>query len=90
MSVIWLDDACEPQPSKKKQRVGGKEAAASAPLVIKQTTKTKSVASASSTGSFMSRASERSAASSTCSFARARAPSAEDEGGHVRIAIGGL
>jgi hypothetical protein len=89
MSVIFLDDECEPE-FVKRQRVGGKAVAAGAPPVVKQTTKTASVASmASSADSFMSRASARSAASSNCSFARL-APSEEDESSVVRIAIGGL
>lgn len=87
-SVIWLDDACV--RVQKKQRVGGgKEVGVGAPLVVKQRSKTASVASMSSTGSYMSRASERSAASSNCSFAQL-APSEEHDGDYVRIAIGGL
>ena len=88
-SVIFLDDACEPYVA-KRQRVGGKEPAAKPPPVVKQTTKTKSVASmASSAGSFASRASERSTASSNCSFAPLR-PREDEDDSFVRIAIGGL
>jgi hypothetical protein len=90
MSVIFLDDECEPEFVKRQRVGGGKAVAAGAPPVVKQTTKTSSVASmASSADSFMSRASARSAASSNCSFARL-APSEEDESSVVRIAIGGL
>tara|TARA_Y100000389_G_scaffold116768_1_gene113958 strand:- start:477 stop:743 length:267 start_codon:yes stop_codon:yes gene_type:complete len=88
MSVIWLDDECALLQGRKKQKVGGSTAGTSIP--VKQTTKTASVASMSSTGSFMSRASARSTASSNCSFAPLR-PSAESEDDSVvRIAIGGL
>ena len=86
MGLIWLDDECEPRPSKKQK--AGKETAADKPLNVKQTTKTASVASMSSTSSFLS-------GSSSCSaFARRRprAPDASDEDDDckVRIAIGGL
>lgn len=88
MSVIFLDDACEPHCA-KRQRVG-KEAKAGAPLVVKQTSKTASVASmSSSAGSCMSRASARSASSSNCSFAPVQRQE-EEEDEPVRIAIGGM
>jgi len=91
MALIWLPDSCElPNSVSKRKRKAGEEGGGLAePMAFGK--RTASVASMSSVGSFMSRASARSTASSNCSFARL-APSAEgeDESCPVRIAIGGL
>ena len=93
MALIWLPDSCElPNSAAKRKRKAGEEGGGvGESMGFGKAKRTASVASMSSTGSFMSRASARSTASSNCSFAR-MAPSAEaeDESCPVRIAIGGL